>query len=299
MRILLLGSSGQLGKELGRQLSNVGSVAAFPRSSLNITDYSAVKDAVRCVHPDIIVNAAAYTAVDQAENDVQTAFAINAEAVANLAQLAKAEHSWLFNYSTDYVFDGTKPTPYIETDIPNPINVYGASKLAGEQAIAEANCQHIIFRTTWVIGKDGSNFAKTILRLATERQELNVISDQIGVPTSPALLSKVTIDAIQSIKNDRAWSQGIYHLTPLGVSNWHEIAQTLLSFAELRHVSLNAHAADIKAIATEEYPTAAQRPLNSQLDTRKLRAQLSFDLPHWKEDFLAVASEILKELQTA
>jgi len=299
MRILLLGSNGQLGKELERQLSNVGSVAAFPRSSLDITDHAAVKDAVRCVHPDIIVNAAAYTAVDQAENDAQTAFAINAEAVANLAQLAKAGHAWLIHYSTDYLFDGTKPTPYIETDTPNPINVYGASKLAGEQAMVEVDCQHIIFRTTWMIGKDGSNFAKTILRLTTERQELNVISDQIGVPTSPALISKVTIDAIQSIKYDNAWPQGIYHLAPQGVSNWHEIAQTLLSFAEQRHVSLNAHAADIQAIATEEYPTAAQRPLNSQLDTRKLRAQLSFDLPHWKDDFLAVASEIVKGLQTA
>lgn len=299
MKILLLGSHGQLGKELERLLSSAGSVAAFPRSSLDITDHAAVNDAVHCVHPNIIVNAAAYTAVDQAEKDPDTAFAINAKAVANLAKLAKTEGAWLIHYSTDYVFDGTKPTPYVETDEPCPINVYGASKLAGEQAITESSCPHLIFRATWVIGKDGSNFAKTILRLATERQSLNVISDQLGVPTSPSLITKATIDAIQAIKAKKTWPQGIYHLAPQGVSNWHEIAQTLVRFAEQHNVPLSASAKSIKAISSAEYPTAAQRPLSSQLDTQKLRAQLTFTLPHWEDDFLAVASEIIKEFQTA
>ena len=298
MKILLLGSNGQLGRELERQLSSVGSVAAFPRSTLDITNHRAVTDAVLAIHPNIIVNAAAYCAVDKAETDAERANSVNAEAVANLAQIAQKNGASLIHYSTDYVFDGSKPTPYIETDAPNPINVYGASKLAGETAIAAADCPHLIFRTSWVIGKDGNNFAKTILRLAAERNSLKVISDQLGVPTSPSLISKITIDAIRAIKQDKAWPQGIYHLAPQGVSSWHEIAKTLIVYAEQQRVQLNTQVADIQAITTAEYPTAAKRPLNSQLDTSKLRTQLSFDLPHWKDDFLAVARDIVKELET-
>ncbi len=298
MKILLLGSNGQLGRELERQLSSVGSVAAFPRSALDITNHRAVTDAVLAIHPNVIVNAAAYTAVDKAETDAERANSVNAEAVANLAQIAQKNEAWLIHYSTDYVFDGSKPTPYIETDAPNPINVYGASKLAGETAIAAADCQHLIFRTSWVIGKDGNNFAKTILRLAAERNSLKVISDQLGALTSPSLISKITIDAIRALKENKAWPQGIYHLAPQGVSSWHEIAKTLIVYAEQQRVQLNTQVENIQAITTAEYPTAAKRPLNSQLDTHKLRAQLSFDLPHWKDDFLAVASDIVKELET-
>ena len=298
MKILLLGSNGQLGRELERQLSSVGSVAAFSRSALDITNHRAVRDAVLAIHPNIIVNAAAFTAVDKAETDSERANSVNAEAIANLAQIAQKNGAWLIHYSTDYVFDGSKLTPYIETDAPNPINVYGASKLAGETAIAATDCQHLIFRTSWVIGKDGNNFAKTILRLAAERNSLKVISDQLGVPTSPSLISKITIDAIRAIKQDKAWPQGIYHLAPQGVSSWYEIAQTLIAYAEQQRVPLRTHAADIQAVTTAEYPTAAKRPLNSQLDTHKLRSQLSFDLPYWKDDFLAVASDIVKELET-
>jgi dTDP-4-dehydrorhamnose reductase len=298
MKILLLGSNGQLGRELERQLSSVGSVAAFPRSALDITNHRAVRDAVLAIHPNIILNAAAFTAVDKAETDSERANSVNAEAVANLAQIAQKNGAWLIHYSTDYVFDGSKPTPYIETDAPNPINVYGASKLAGETAIAAADCQHLIFRTSWVIGKDGNNFAKTILRLAAERNSLKVISDQLGAPTSPSLISKITIDAIRAIKQDKAWPQGIYHLAPQGVSSWHEIAKTLIVYAEQQRVQLSTQVENIQAITTAEYPTAAKRPLNSQLDTHKLRAQLSFDLPNWKDDFLAVASDIVKELET-
>ena len=295
MKILLLGANGQLGKELERQLSSVGSVEAFSRESLDITNNAALQDTIRSVRPNIIVNAAAYTAVDKAENDAEFTHAVNAEAVANLAQIAQEQNLWLFHYSTDYVFDGSKQSPYIETDTPNPINVYGASKLAGEAAIAEVDCQHFIFRTTWVIGKDGHNFAKTILRLASERDSLKVIDDQIGVPTSPSLIARVTIDAMRAVKEGKAWPQGIYHLAPEGKTSWHEIAQTLIAYAAQKQIPLCTHAADIQAITTAEYPTAAKRPLNSQLDTNKLRSQLSFDLPHWKDDFLAVAGDIVKE----
>jgi len=298
MKILLLGSNGQLGRKLERQLSSIGSVTAFPRSALDITNHRAVRDAVLVIHPNIIVNAAAYTAVDQAETDSERANSVNADAVANLAQIARDQSLWLFHYSTDYVFDGSKQSPYLETDTPNPINVYGESKLAGETAITAVDCQHLIFRTSWVIGIDGNNFAKTILRLAAERNSLKVISDQLGAPTSPALISKTTIDAIRAIKEHEAWPQGIYHLAPHGVSSWHEVAKTLIAHAEQQGVQLNTQVESIQAITTAEYPTAAKRQLNSQLDTHKLQSQLSFDLPHWKDDFLAVASDIVKELET-
>lgn len=299
MKILLLGPNGQLGEELNRQLSNIGGIKAYPRSLLDITDHKAVKTTVANARPNIIVNAAAYTAVDKAENNVALAHAINAEAVGHLAKVAKSVEAWLIHYSTDYVFDGQKPTAYLETDNPNPISVYGASKLAGEQEIISADGQHLIFRTSWVIGRDGQNFGKTILRLACERERLAVIDDQLGVPTSTSLIGKVTADAIQAIEANRAWARGIYHLAPLGVSNWHEVAQTLLGLAEKQGMPLSASATDIQAIATTDYPAAARRPGNSRLDTHKLRARLTFDLPHWKDDFLAVASDIIKELEVA
>lgn len=299
MKILLSGSNGQLGTELRRQLSRVGEVAALPRSSLDITDYVATENIVHRVCPDVIVNAAAYTAVDQAEHEKELAFAINAEAVKNLAGLAARHGAWFIHYSTDYVFDGLKPTPYVETDATSPINVYGASKLAGEQAIEQSNCQHLIFRTTWVVGKDGHNFAKTILRLAAERAQLSVISDQHGVPTSPSLIARVTTEAIQAIKTNSAWPKGIYHLVPEGASSWYEIAQNLLDYAAESGVSLRTQAKDIQAITTADYAMTARRPLNSLLDTQKLHTQLSFDVPGWKDDFLGVARALIKEMQSA
>ena len=299
MKIFLLGSNGQLGKELERQLSSVGNVVAFSRKSLDITNHAAVRDAVHRMHPNIIVNAAAYTAVDKAETASDFAHAVNAVAVENLAQIARDESAWLLHYSTDYVFDGSKKFPYCETDTPNPINVYGTSKLAGETAIAVAACQHLIFRTSWVIGKDGNNFAKTILRLAIERDVLKVIEDQIGVPSSPSLITRVTIDAIRAIERGKAWPDGIYHLAPNGKTSWHEIARTLIAYAQQENFPLRTQLAGIKAITTSEFPTAAKRPLNSLLNTNKLQSQLPFDLPHWKDELLAVAGDIVKELQTS
>jgi len=252
MKIMLLGSHGQLGKELEYQISSVFSIFAYPRSKLDIMNEQAVYEAVFQIQPDVIINAAAYTAVDKAESNKEEAYDVNAYSVARLAQLVKNKRVWLVHYSTDYVFDGTKSDPYSENDETNPINIYGASKLAGERAITKTNCQHLIFRTSWVIGKDGNNFAKTILRLAMERDHLKVINDQIGVPTSPSLISKVTLDAIHAIKMNKAWPQGIYHLAPQGMSNWFEIAQTLLFHADNQQLFLNAHANDIQAITTEE-----------------------------------------------
>ena len=295
MKILLLGASGQLGTELNRQLPLIAEIKAYTRSELDITDTQAVIETISSFKPNVIVNAAAYTAVDNAEEEKSLAYAINSDAVAVLAQQAAKQGAWLIHYSTDYIFDGEKTAPYTEMDAPNPINVYGASKLAGEEFIAASNCNHFIFRTTWVIGKDGRNFAKTILRLATQRDSLTVISDQYGVPTSPSLITNVTIDAIRAIKQQKAWPSGAYNLAPLGVSTWYEIAQTLIIMAKENGVPLTISAEDILAITTDEYPTPAKRPLNSQLETQKLSQQLSFHLPHWKDDFSAVAAEVIKE----
>lgn len=295
MKILLLGASGQLGTELNRQLLLIAEIKAYTRSELDITDTQAVIETISSFKPNVIVNAAAYTAVDNAEEEKSLAYAINSDAVAVLAQQAAKQGAWLIHYSTDYIFDGEKTAPYTEMDAPNPINVYGASKLAGEEFIAASNCNHFIFRTTWVIGKDGRNFAKTILRLATQRDSLSVINDQYGVPTSPSLITNVTIDAIRAIKQQKAWPSGAYNLAPLGVSTWYEIAQTLIIMAKENGVPLTISAEDILAITTDEYPTPAKRPLNSQLETQKLSQQLSFHLPHWKDDFSAVAAEVIKE----
>jgi len=297
MKILLLGANGQLGAELNRQLPLIAETKAYTRSKLDITDTQAVIEAISSFEPKVIVNTAAYTAVDKAEEEKALAYAINSDAVAVLAQQAAKQGAWLIHYSTDYIFDGGKTTPYTEIDTPNPINVYGASKLAGEEFIATSNCNHLIFRTTWVIGKDGKNFAKTILRLATQRDSLSVISDQYGVPTSPSLITNVTIDAIKAIKQQRAWPSGAYNLVPLGISTWHEVAQTLITIAEENSVPLAISAADILAITTAEYPTPAKRPLNSRLETQKLSRQLSFHLPNWKDDFSAVAAEVIKEFK--
>jgi len=297
MKILLLGANGQLGAELNRQLPLIAETKAYTRSKLDITDTQAVIEAISSFEPKVIVNTAAYTAVDKAEEEKALAYAINSDAVAVLAQQAAKQGAWLIHYSTDYIFDGGKTTPYTEIDTPNPINVYGASKLAGEEFIATSNCNHLIFRTTWVIGKDGKNFAKTILRLATQRDSLSVISDQYGVPTSPSLITNVTIDAIKAIKQQRAWPSGAYNLVPLGISTWHEVAQTLIIIAEENSVPLAISAADILAITTAEYPTPAKRPLNSRLETQKLSRQLSFHLPNWKDDFSAVAAEVIKEFK--
>lgn len=297
MKILLLGANGQLGKELARQLPLSGDLIAHTRSSLDITDHAAVLETVKKTMPDVIVNAAAYTAVDKAEKEQSLAYAINSDAVENLAKISRDMGVWLIHYSTDYVFDGSKKGAYLETDTPNPANVYGASKLSGENAIEQAECKHLIFRTTWVMGKYGKNFARTILNLASDHESLRVINDQCGVPTSSVLITRVTIEAIKSIRTSMGWEKGIYNLVPKGVSNWHEIAQTLVYFANERGVELKTKAADIQAIPTSEYPTPAQRPLNSVLNTEKISQHLAFELPNWKADFLVVAADIIEELR--
>ena len=297
MRILLLGANGQLGSVLQKVLSSVGELKACSRDRADLTDTAALIKTIDAFKPDCLVNAAAYTAVDEAENASDLAFKVNAEAVAVLAKAAEKHNAWLIHYSTDYVFDGSKTAPYTEMDRPNPIGVYGQSKLAGEQAISNSSCKHLIFRISWVIGQYGSNFAKTILRLALTKESLKIINDQHGVPTTPDLIARVTAAALAAI-NITPWTAGIYHLAPQGQTTWYAIAQTLLALAKKQRLPLVADAQSLHPITTAEYPTLAQRPLNSLLNTGKLQQQLDFNLPHWEEDFLVVAKQIIKGLQT-
>lgn len=296
MKILLLGANGQLGQELSRILPFIGEVKACDRSEVDLTNKQSILAEIDLFKPGIIVNAAAYTSVDKAESERELAFKVNAEAVGTLANEAAKRDIWLIHYSTDYVFDGKKAEPYLETDTPNPINVYGESKQAGEQAIIASACKYLIFRTSWVIGKDGSNFAKTILRLAIERDSLSVINDQFGVPTSSVLISKVTADAIEAIMNNTSWPSGIYHLASQGKTNWFGITKVLLELAAESKINLET---SLKPVTTAEYPTTAKRPANSCLNTKKLQQQCRFDLPDWKVDFSATAKEIIKDVKTA
>ncbi len=295
LKLLLLGASGQLGKELSRTLPSVGEIKASDRSDTDLTNWQSILAVLDAFKPDVIVNAAAYTNVDKAESERKLAFDINAEAVGFLANEAKKRDIWLFHYSTDYVFDGRKVEAYVETDATNPLSVYGKSKLAGEKAIAAIGCKYLVFRTSWVMGRDGSNFAKVVLRLATERESLSVINDQFGVPTSPALISKVTLDATDAIKKGDSWPMGIYHLVPKGKTTWFGIAEALLKHASDANIELLTKASQLKAITAAEYPTTASRPTNSHLNTGKLSLQLSFDLPNWRDDFAATAEAIIRK----
>ncbi len=297
VKILLLGANGQLGRELARRLPALGVVQACGRDQVDLTSEKSIVTAIDAFSPDVIVNAAAYTAVDKAESERELAFKVNADAVGLLAKEASKRNIWLIHYSTDYVFNGAKSAPYSEDDTPDPINVYGESKLAGEQAIAASGCKHLVFRTTWVIGKDGQNFAKTILRLAAERDSLGIIDDQYGVPTTPGLITRVTVDAIEAMKAERPWPPGLYHLAPRGRTTWYGIARTLLQLAQKADMPLNVDESNLRAIKTSEYPTPAKRPANSLLVLSKLEEQLGASLPEWEEEFAVVANDIIEELK--
>jgi dTDP-4-dehydrorhamnose reductase len=295
MNILLLGKNGQLGKELDRNLAQIGNLTSLCRLDVDITNFDIIKNYIQKVEPDVIVNAAAYTNVDNAETDKAMAYKVNSHAVLNLAKVCKENDIWLIHYSTDYVFDGKKTSPYTEIHETSPINTYGKSKLQGEEAIRQMGCKNLIFRTTWIIGKDGKNFAKTILNLAKTRKSLSVIDDQIGVPTTPILISEVTITAIKSILQNKPWPIGIYNLTPKGSTTWYEIAKLTLSLAKKYGINLKVLPAEIKPINSNQFKTAAERPKNSLLNTKKLSKQLNFDLPEWSDSLSKVLSDIIRE----
>ncbi len=295
MRILLTGKDGQLGFELRRTLSVLGEVRALGRADCDLSDEQGLRDIVRAYQPDMIVNAAAYTAVDKAESDVALAHAINARAPQVLAEEARARNALLLHFSTDYVFDGLKDGAYLETDATNPQNVYGASKWAGEQAIQSVGGRYLIFRTSWVVGAHGGNFAKTILRLAAERDALKIVADQYGAPTSAALLADVSAQVLAQAQRASAgdFPYGLYHVSGAGETTWFDYAKYVVRKAEQAGKALRVHADAIQPIPASAYPTPAARPANSRLDCRKLCANFGLVLPPWQDSLDHILDHIL------
>ena len=297
-RLLVIGGNGQVGRELRRSLAALGEVIATTRDgrlhdgssgiAVDVGDLECLAQVVRDVAPDAVINAAAYTAVDKAETDAEAAFRINGEAPGVLARACAAAGIPLVHYSTDYVFDGQGSRPYREDDPTAPLGVYGASKLAGEQAIAAAGGQHLVFRTAWVYAAHSHNFLRTMLRIGAERDELRVVADQIGTPTPAALIADVSTVAVRQALNDTNLS-GIWHLVADGQTSWHGFAEAI--FAEAVEVGLLRRAPLVQAIATEEFPTPAKRPSYSCLDTRMLRQDFGVELPSWRNALRRVLTD--------
>lgn len=294
MKILLLGADGQVGWELRRALLPLGAVHPCNREVADLSNLPLLRGTLSRRAPDIVVNAAAYTAVDKAESEPDLANRINAEAVGVLAEEVARFNGWLVHYSTDYVFDGKKSGPYVETDATNPISTYGATKARGEEAIRASGCRHLIFRTSWVFAPRGNNFPRTMLRLAQTRDEIKVVADQTGAPTSADLIADVTAQAlaraIQSPAGAPAGMGGTYHLTAAGAVTWHGFAQHVLRLALEKGYTLKVKPEQVKPIPTSEYPTPAKRIANSRLATDKLKSTFGLTLPAWEtlaERFMA------------
>ena len=295
MKMLLLGKNGQVGWELQRSLSVLGEVFALDRHSTPSGDLSQperLAQTVRELRPDVIVNAAAHTAVDKAESEAELARTLNAAAPAALAQAALETGAWLVHYSTDYVFDGSGNTPWQESDATGPLGVYGQTKLEGEQAIAASGCKHLIFRTSWVYAARGGNFAKTMLRLAQERERLTVINDQHGAPTGADLIADVTAHAIR-IAQYKPELAGLYHLVAGGETTWHGYASHVIAHARALRPELGWKVNVIAPVETSALPTPAKRPQNSRLNTQKLQQAFGLNLPHWQLGVDRLLAEIL------
>ena len=294
MKILLFGKNGQVGWELQRSLAPLGELIALDADSRELcgdfTDLDGLIQTVRAVAPDVIVNAAAHTAVDKAESEPELVRTINALAPGMLAREAQRCNAWLIHYSTDYVFDGSGDRPWRETDSTAPLSVYGATKLEGEQLIRQAACRHLIFRTSWVYGARGGNFAKTMLRLAQERDSLTVIDDQIGAPTGADLLADITAHAIRAARPELS---GLYHLVAAGETSWHGYAGFVLDHARRAGIALKVAPEAIQPVPTSAFPTPAKRPLNSRLDTAKLRSAFGLTLPMWQNGVARMLAEVL------
>lgn len=296
MKILLFGKSGQVGWELQRSLAPLGQVIALDYDSADglcgdFTNRAGLAGTVRRVAPDVIVNAAAYTAVDKAETEPELARRINALAPGVLADEAQELDAWLVHYSSDYVFDGSGEKPWLETDATGPLSVYGKTKLDGELAVARCE-KHLILRTSWVYAARGANFAKTMLRLAQERDQLKVISDQIGAPTGAELLADVTAHAVRTLQR-RPQLAGVYHLAAGGETSWHTYARFVIEHARQAGRPIRVMPEAVEAIRTSAYPTPAQRPLNSRLNTGKLQAAFGLVMPDWQVGVERMLAEIL------
>jgi dTDP-4-dehydrorhamnose reductase len=285
MKILLTGKNGQVGWELQRALATLGDVVAADRQGMDLANPDSIRSAIRATRPDLIVNAAAYTAVDKAESEPDLAMAINGTAPGIMAEEAKRLGAAMVHYSTDYVFDGTKTSPYTEEDTPNPINVYGKTKLAGEQAVQATGIPHLIFRTSWVYGLRGKNFLLTILRLAQERDELKIVDDQVGAPTWSRLIAEATAQILAQIRMPIAHHplriaevSGLYHLTSAGQTSWHGFARAILDHSGLVGIKPLAR---LTAIPGADYPLPAPRPGNSGLSNKKMQQVFGLALPAW------------------
>ncbi|MDR2207421.1 MAG: dTDP-4-dehydrorhamnose reductase [Azoarcus sp.] len=298
MKILLFGKNGQVGWELQRTLAPLGEVVTLDQDGGeglvgDLTDEAGLRATVAAVSPDVIVNAAAYTAVDRAESEPELVHRVNAAALEVLAGEAATRGIWLVHYSTDYVFDGRGERPWREDDLPNPLSVYAKSKLAGEEAIRASNCRHLILRTSWVYSMHGSNFARTMLQLAAERDRLTVVSDQVGAPTGAELLADVTAHLVRSVLTTDH-PGGLYHLAASGETNWHAYASFVIE--EARRQGLALKVKEIAPIRSTDWPAAAVRPLNSRLDTTRLQADFGLHLPDWQFGVMRLLDEILNSV---
>lgn len=295
--ILLLGAGGQVGFELRRVLPPLGDVTALNRNEADFSRPETLRQVVRMHRPQIIVNAAAYTAVDKAESDAQAAFAVNADAPGILAEEAEALDAILVHYSTDYVFNGSGSAARAEADATGPLSVYGQSKLDGEKAVARAR-KHLVFRTSWVFGYHGHNFVKTMLRLAGERDSLRVVADQIGAPTSASFIAEATAAILSQVKDrpatDAAW--GLYHLVAAGETSWNGFARHVIGKGLELGLPLKAGPEAVQPITSAEFPTPARRPANSRLDTRKLQSAFALTPPHWTRDVDLLLARLVPEM---
>jgi dTDP-4-dehydrorhamnose reductase len=296
MNILLLGKNGQVGWELQRSLALLGPVTALDFDSTehcgDFAQPEAIADTVRALRPDVIVNAAAHTAVDRAETEPDLTRLLNATTPGVLAVEAARLGALLVHYSTDYVFDGSGNQPWVETDVPAPLSVYGRTKLEGEQLIQQSGAQHLMLRTSWVFAARGGNFAKTMLRLAQERERLTVIDDQWGAPTGADLLADVTAHAIRHLAQ-RPQDGGLYHCVAAGETTWHQYAQAVLALATQLQPAMAFKANEVAPVPTSAFPTPAQRPHNSRLNTARLQATFCLKLPHWRDGVARMLAEIL------
>jgi dTDP-4-dehydrorhamnose reductase len=300
MKILLLGKDGQLGWELQRALAPLGEVRALGRLEADFAQPEGLRALVRAHAPDVIVNAAAYTAVDKAESDAATAHSVNALAPEVLAQEAALLGAWLVHYSTDYVFDGTKEGAWVEGDATHPLSVYGRTKCEGEERIRAAGARHLILRTSWVFAPRGGNFAKTMLRLAKERDRLDVIADQHGAPTGAELIADATALALHSIRDAGPAADamaGTYHLAAAGATTWHGYAQHVLAQALAHGAQLKAGPQAVHPIATDAWPTPAARPRNSRLDTHLFETTFGLQLPDWRYHVNRLIAELAAQGQ--
>lgn len=295
MKILLTGKNGQVGFELQRALALLGDVRAVDVAECDLADENAIRQLVQTFKPDLIVNPAAYTAVDKAESEPILATAINARAPAIFGEEAAKIGAWVIHYSTDYVFDGTKQGQYTEGDTTNPQSVYGKTKRDGELALQQSGAKYLILRTSWVVGAHGANFAKTMLRLAAERDSLNIVADQFGAPTSAALLADVTAHLVRQCHREgkQDFPFGTYHLVAGGETNWCDYARFVVEEAIKTGKTLKASPATINPITTAEYPLPASRPANSRLDTSLFGNTFGLRLPHWEDSVRHILQQIL------